>query len=69
MTTTDLSRQIGRLIEQRKPYRGQPAIFERFNILVGALREWPSAGLDHKPEIARDINIARAELAERGVQV
>jgi len=65
----DLPTQIGRLIEQRKPYRGQPAVFERFNILIGGLREWPHAGQEAKALIAKNINIARAELAERGVAV
>ena len=63
------SKEIGILIEQRKPYAGQFKFFERFNIIVGGLREWPHASTEVRAGIARNINRARKELHELGVVV
>lgn len=66
----DVSEEVGKLIEQRKPYKGKPPIFERFNILVGLLREWRDAtDLKHRLMVSRRINFTRRELADRGVHL
>lgn len=66
----DVSHEVGKLIERRKSFKDKPPIFERFNILVGLLREWRDAtDLKHRLIVSRRINFTRRELADRGVNV
>lgn len=64
--TIDIKTEVGKLIEQRKPYKGKPPIYERFNVLVSLLRDWRDSPAQ-RGQIARAINIVRRELSALGV--
>jgi hypothetical protein len=68
--TLNIPHEIGKLIKQRKPYKGDPWIYEHFNILIGQVRKWyATTDLAERLAFAQAINRTRGELADLGVVV